>query len=247
MKNYLVYMHRCLINRKVYIGITNNRERRWRFKGIEYKPPKKDNQNGRSFWNAIQKYGWDNFEHIILQENLSFEEAIDLEIEYIKKYDSTNKKCGYNISKGGNGGKIYEEHPKGMLGKKQTKYQIETQREWASKNENNCMTNGQVVWGKTHNHPRGMKGKTHSEEYKEMLKSRTGEKSTFRREVKCTMPNGEILNFPTVRSCAEHLGLNSTSKVLIKCLKTGEPYKIKGNIANRKFFETLEGLVLEYI
>ena len=86
MENYLVYMHKCLINKKVYIGITNNKERRWRYKGIEYKPKKEENQNGRSFWNAIQKYGWDNFEHIILQEGLTFEEAIDLEIEFIKKY-----------------------------------------------------------------------------------------------------------------------------------------------------------------
>ena len=43
-------------------------------------------QNGKHyktcpyFYNAIEKYGWDNFEHIILQKNLSQEQANILEI-----------------------------------------------------------------------------------------------------------------------------------------------------------------------
>ena len=37
------------------------------------------------FWRAIQKYGWDNFEHIILVENLSKEMANIIESELIKK------------------------------------------------------------------------------------------------------------------------------------------------------------------
>ena len=36
------------------------------------------------FWRAIQKYGWDNFEHIVLVENLSKEMANIIESELIK-------------------------------------------------------------------------------------------------------------------------------------------------------------------
>ena len=96
--NYTVYMHKNKINDKVYIGITSQKiNLRWR-KGKGYKDCK--------FRNAIDKYGWDNFEHIILCQNLTKDEACNKEIELIKKYNSTNRKYGYNISTGGDSGSI---------------------------------------------------------------------------------------------------------------------------------------------
>lgn len=50
---------------------------------------------------AINKYGWSNFKHEVLYEDLSQEEAMQLEIQLIAEYDSTNHKYGYNITKGG--------------------------------------------------------------------------------------------------------------------------------------------------
>ena len=96
--NYTVYMHKNKINGKVYIGITKQKiNSRWR-KGKGYKNCK--------FRNAIDKYGWDNFEHIILFEHLSKENACNKEIELIKKYNSNNRNFGYNISTGGDSGSI---------------------------------------------------------------------------------------------------------------------------------------------
>lgn len=93
--NYTVYMHKNKINDKVYIGITSKKpEERWKRNGYGY-------IQSKYFKNAIDKYGWDNFEHIILYTNLSREQAEQYEIDLIKQYDSTNRKKGYNIQHGG--------------------------------------------------------------------------------------------------------------------------------------------------
>ena len=92
--NYILYMHRNKINGKVYIGQTKKKpEYRWNH-GEGYK-------TCSYFYSAIQKYGWDNFEHIILKEHLTLEEANKNEILFIQLYDSTNPDKGYNILLGG--------------------------------------------------------------------------------------------------------------------------------------------------
>lgn len=53
------------------------------------------------FFKAIQKYGWNNFEHKILFSDLDIETASKKERELIAKYKSNNKKFGYNIADGG--------------------------------------------------------------------------------------------------------------------------------------------------
>ena len=94
MKVFIVYMHENKTNHKKYIGITCQKaSQRWRG-GKGYKIG--------YFKKAIDKYGWDNFEHKILYENLSKEEACLKEIELIKKYKTMNSKYGYNLCEGGN-------------------------------------------------------------------------------------------------------------------------------------------------
>ena len=90
-----MYIHTNKVNQKVYIGITGRKpSERWQ------------NGNGYKlnpyFWNAIQKYEWDGFDHEIIEDNLTRKEAEQKEIYYIKKYDSTNHSKGYNIQRGGN-------------------------------------------------------------------------------------------------------------------------------------------------
>lgn len=93
--NYTLYMHKNKENGKVYIGITcRNPEERWANGNGYYR--------NNHFYNSIKKYGWDNFEHIIIASGLTQEKAEQMEIEYIAKYDSTNRNKGYNISLGGN-------------------------------------------------------------------------------------------------------------------------------------------------
>ena len=92
---YTLYLHKNKINGKVYIGQTCQKpEDRWK-KGAGYK-------TCSFFYAAIQKYGWDNFEHIILEQGeMDAEEASQKEIQYILFYDSTNPEKGYNIQSGG--------------------------------------------------------------------------------------------------------------------------------------------------
>lgn len=92
MKNYIVYEH-ISPSGKRYIGITsNNPNRRWEANGQGYsKQPK--------FFNAILKYGWDNFQHNILYNNLTANEASQKEQELIKYYNTIEN--GYNCESGG--------------------------------------------------------------------------------------------------------------------------------------------------
>lgn len=94
-KKYCVYKHTNKINGKVYIGQTcqNNPNRRWR-NGEGYK-------RNPLFYNAIQKYGWNNFSHEILEDNLSLQQANVLEEKFIKDYKSQDYLYGYNIAFGG--------------------------------------------------------------------------------------------------------------------------------------------------
>ena len=92
-RKYEVYKH-TTPNGKVYIGITKqNTEKRWQA-GIGYKTQ-------TLFWRAIEKYGWDNIEHEILEVDLTEEEACKKEQYYIKLYNSTDPNHGYNVSEGG--------------------------------------------------------------------------------------------------------------------------------------------------
>lgn len=106
---YTVYMH-LFPNGKRYIGVTTWKpELRWGANGCNYKNP--------YMKNAIKKYGWDNIEHIIIAENLSFEEADKMEIELIEKYNSANKEYGYNISLGGIQNRICSDETKEKIRK----------------------------------------------------------------------------------------------------------------------------------
>lgn len=107
-RKYCVYCHINKINNKSYIGITcKDVNIRWRKYGQGYK-------NNFHFWNAIQKYGWDNFEHIVLFTDLTRDEACKREILLIAIFNTQNQDLGYNVSKGGDssfaGITLSEEH-----------------------------------------------------------------------------------------------------------------------------------------
>ena len=109
-KKRCIYIHVNKVNGKVYVGQTvhqDNLTKRTHTDGSGYK-------NIRSkFWRAIQKYGWDNFEHIILEKDIpTLELANEREQYWIDFYDSYNN--GYNSTLGGDGtkGRIFSDEEK---------------------------------------------------------------------------------------------------------------------------------------
>ena len=90
-----VYVHINKTNGKRYFGITSSTPRnRWRY-GYGY--------SGCRYFNfAIEKYGWDGFEHKVLASGLSKEQAEYTERLLIDVYQTTDRNYGYNIQPGGN-------------------------------------------------------------------------------------------------------------------------------------------------
>lgn len=79
----------------MYIGITSkDPEERWK-NGLGY--------DSQPFFNAIKKYGWNEFEHEIIAEHLTKNEACDMEKTLIKEFHTLLNENGYNASIGGLG------------------------------------------------------------------------------------------------------------------------------------------------
>ena len=91
---YSVYAHINKLNGKVYIGQSSSLKNRWKGKGIAYR-------GCHHFYNAILKYGWDNFHHIVLSSNLTKYEVNRIESSLISYY--INLGISYNIAPGGFG------------------------------------------------------------------------------------------------------------------------------------------------
>lgn len=93
---YCVYCHTNKVNGKKYIGITRLK--------LEQRCGWGHGYNSQHFGRAIKKYGWQNFEHEILESNLDYEEAKEKERFYITKYKTLESAHGYNVAFGAGGG-----------------------------------------------------------------------------------------------------------------------------------------------
>lgn len=86
-----IYMVTNLVNGKIYIGQDS--------KNKEYYYG-----SGKAIIRSIKKYGKENFKKEILESVLTIEELNEREIYWISKFNSSDRKIGYNISKGGSEG-----------------------------------------------------------------------------------------------------------------------------------------------
>lgn len=108
--NFIVYMHLNKYNGKRYIGITSNDPvRRWN-NGHGY-------HKNKHFNDAIQKYGWGGFDHLILFSGLDKDTACNIEQWLIAEYKTTDKRYGYNLTTGGEHF-IHSEESKALMRKR---------------------------------------------------------------------------------------------------------------------------------
>lgn len=187
---YYVYKLTNQINGKFYIGKTNNTEIRWSGNGTQYRRSPK-------LFAAIQKYGWDNFTKEVLMTASTDEQISELESFFIRVFEA--QKFGYNIADGGSGGRIYDEHPRGMLGKSHSE---ETKRKMSKR----MSGSNNPFYGKRHLvHPKGASKK-----------------------ILILNQNGEVeKEFPTNKELREYIGCSPSFLSNIK--NTGKP------IASKKF------------
>ena len=106
---YVILMHGLVLDdvdpdefKYAYVGYTNDFERRMG----EHLRCTNDSgyTTSAKLYNRLRKYGWDNFDKIILMSGLTEEEAKDAEIDTISKYNTFER--GMNSTPGGDGGPI---------------------------------------------------------------------------------------------------------------------------------------------
>lgn len=85
-KPYYIYIHTCP-NRKAYVGLSKSPKQRWN-NGEGYK-------GNKEFYNAIQRYGWENIKHEIVAESNYGWVARGIEKKLISKYKKNGR--AYNI------------------------------------------------------------------------------------------------------------------------------------------------------
>ena len=106
----IIYKITNKFNGKVYIGKTTRSLEKRKEEHIKYAKKHKN----FILYRAINKYGIDNFEFEIIDETDNKNELTLLEQKYIKQYNSYIgfEICnGYNMTRGGEGGFINENHP----------------------------------------------------------------------------------------------------------------------------------------
>ena len=230
MSEYTVYVH-ISPNGKRYYGTTKLKvKKRWR-RGNGYK-------NNKYFTEAIEKYGWDNFEHIIVAKGLPKDDAYWLEEELIKAWDTTNRDKGYNIEKGGKYG------AKGLKRSEEAKKKMSESRPDIS-GENNPMygkhhteeTRKKLSKANSGKHPseearkkmsKARIGKHHSEETKNKMKENNIGKSNPNAKAVICITTKRI--FHTAKEGGEYY--NCDYGTISKCCKG--KYKSSGKYQGKK-------------
>ena len=202
---FSVYMVKNMINGKVYVGATRQiPQNRWRGRERSY-------SHNKYFHDEILQYGWDNFNKIVIAENLSMESAQEMERKLIAEYDSTNTEKGYNHMVGGEGLCGYFNKPakvKPMLGKKHTE---EARRLMSIAHKG---TKQSAEWiAKRFANVRGRKlVGAKLERAREMCKKNCEAKK--RPVIAVNVVTGFILEFASVKDCGRHIGCTCVSNAI---------------------------------
>src|ERR1700722_11690485 len=119
----IIYLLTNLLNGKVYVGQTwMPIELRMGKDGFNY-------SNSPYIFNAIKKYGCENFKYTVLETCQTQEIADKLEEQYMMQFNSRNLEIGYNLKEGGSAGKHSEETKIKIAETLQSQFNAMTQEE----------------------------------------------------------------------------------------------------------------------
>lgn len=167
------------MNGKMYIGQTNDFKKRKK----DHFANGKNNKINTSLYNAMRKYGVDNFEMEIIEDDIKKEDINKKEIYYIKKYNTYYE--GYNMTFGGDN--CFQNSP--VLKKKISKSVSEA---WKNGVYENRKTNIYPALKKAHkNASKRMKEKWKDETFKENVSKKISKRLS--KNVLCQNENEEIL------------------------------------------------------
>lgn len=102
---FLVYTITCLVNSKMYVGITSNVSNRWSKHIYDSK-----NNSQCAIHRSIRKYGLENFLFSVIAYCSSKEEMLYQEIMFIDKLSSHTSAYGYNETFGGEAPMLGKHH-----------------------------------------------------------------------------------------------------------------------------------------
>ena len=106
----IIYYIKNKLNGKMYIGQTIHTLKYRMYRHVQ----KVKQNNPCKLYQAIRKYGWENFEINVLCECSSKDELDEKETYYINYYDTY--KNGYNMTLGGDSNLMFvEEYRKSMM------------------------------------------------------------------------------------------------------------------------------------
>ena len=131
-KKYVVYQHVTPDN-MYYFGATSNIKRRWSRNGIQYK--------GTSLYPYIEKFGWDNIQHIVLFRDQSKEDALKIEDSLIisgwEKGNCINQQRSGHIRKEeGYFQQYYEENKQQILEQQKQYYETNKDKKMQYREQN---------------------------------------------------------------------------------------------------------------
>lgn len=207
---------------KVYVGITSNIRVRWSNNGYRY------TTYDSIFKNAILKYGWHNFKHIVLLDKVSKSEACYAEKYLIRWYKMHN--LSYNITDGGEG-------TLGRVCSEQTKEKLRT----SAKGPSSATLDGirrsnlhkiQSAKNLKMAHE-ARRGSHHTDATKALIRERAMSRDMTKaqeasrlktsKRVVVTFPDENVLTFPSISEAARYIGSNPAN--VSRSLRTGSKTK----------------------
>lgn len=133
-----IYQILNLINNKKYIGLTKNPKERWQYHSTRAFQPNHKEYN-KVLYQAIRKYGIDNFQFSILESGLTEEGAREREKYWIKKLNTNSHQSGYNITPGGEFDCAHGERVNTVILKEEDIINIRNRRDRGGRNRCQCI------------------------------------------------------------------------------------------------------------